>query len=231
MHNQFIPCSFDVGSSTSSPLLQRGRAAGWKGHGKFSVLRTQGQDEMATKCWQHFISHNVSRRLHLLTWVATVKREILQQVRVWTNNEKTKKLHKCCKNWVITLTRKREKEVKRGFCLSYRNLRHASNKNSSQTGVKSSKWFCPAHVWKTFCFWRIHKWSNSKNSATYQELQVQISLLLLNQIGKFIVVECQDFWCLLTAEAYKVQQCRKLKGENSLQNLFIYLKEQFKLLP
>lgn len=48
--------------------------------------------------------------------VATVGEQQLREKycnrcdRVWTNNEKTKKcLHKCCKNWVITLTRKREK--------------------------------------------------------------------------------------------------------------------------
>lgn len=60
------------------------------------------------------------------------------------------------------------------------------------------------------------KWLSSNYSATYQEVQVQIPLLLLNQTGEFIIVQSQDLWFLLTAEAHEVQQGRKLKEERAV---------------
>ena len=45
-------------------------------HGKFSVLRADHQNEIAIKCWQSFLSHNVSHILHMLTLLETIKGEV-----------------------------------------------------------------------------------------------------------------------------------------------------------
>lgn len=57
--------------------------------GKFSVLSTTNQKELAMKCWQNFISHDVSHAFHMLTLLKIQVIAVAEPGQ--TDSEKTKK--------------------------------------------------------------------------------------------------------------------------------------------